>query len=146
MSRREIWLMVLLVCGSLLSSAFMLRPMAVRPNIPQPAANDPFTAVRTIMQAADRTKTRVVAQGWRDFAWVVERDQSLKTTGDLRSAIQRFEELLFAKTNLAGAFPGFSAAANEGLTKSLGDEDRPLDRSAAVAALRSLADACEVLR
>lgn len=144
MSRREIWSLVLLICGSLLTSAVLLRPVAVRPSIPQPVANDPFTKVRTIMQTADRTKTRLVAQGWRDFAWVVERDQSLKTTGELRTAIQRFEELLFAKTNLAGAFPGFSAAASDGFKQTLGDEDRPLDRPAAIAVLRSLAQACEV--
>lgn len=144
MSRREIWCLVLLLCGSLVTSAFLLRPVAVQPSVPQPTVNDPFTAVRGIMRPADRSKTRVVAQGWRDFAWVLERDQSLQTTGELRTAIKRFEVLLFAKTNLAGAFPGFSAAANEGLKKTLGGEDGPLDRAAAVTAIRSLAQACEV--
>ena len=144
MSRREIWCLVLLLCGSLLTSALLLRPVAVRPSVPVPKVNDPFAAVRAIMQTADRSQTGIVAQGWRDFAWVLERDQSLKTTGDLRTAIQRFEELLFAKTKLAGAFPGFSIAANEGLKKTLGEEDAPLDRPAAVTAIRSLAAACEV--
>lgn len=146
MSRREIWFLVLLVCGSLVTSAVILRPIVPPRNDPRPNGIEAFAAVRSIMQQSGRSERTLIAAGWRDFASVLERDRKLKTTGELRTACQGFEELLWAKTNLAGAFPGFSQAANDGLKQALGAEDRPLDRTAAVAAIRALAAACEVPR
>ncbi len=148
MSRTELWGLVLLVCGSLVFAAWLVSSPArtYERSAPQtlPAQPDSsFMAVRSTVAAASSTQRRELARAWSDLAWVIERDQTLRTTAQLRMTLTQFEALLFARTSLAGAFPGFSAAANQLLLTRLGAEDKPIDRSAAVAALHELANACD---
>lgn len=131
-------LCVALVCGTGGYVALQFKPTA-NPGVPV-VSND-FAAVRAIA-AANPAKARIVGKAFADLAWVHERDEACKTTGQLRQQIVRFEALLWAKTEMANALPGFSAAANAGMTAALGLEDAPLDKAKSVAALKALSQAC----
>jgi hypothetical protein len=109
---------------------------------PTPAVIADFSGVTAVMKAGDRTLAPKVRQSWAAFAWVIGR-ADLETTGELREVIAVFERLCFTNTELAGKFPGFSAAANAALTTALGDDDRPLDPGEAEGVLRQLAEACK---
>lgn len=108
-----------------------------RPDVPAPSA-ELQSIVEPIKAFAGKPTSGTIAKGYRDFSWAVGR-ADLKTTGQLRSAIQRFEAGLFAGQAEAGSLPGFSAAANAALTKALGPDDSTLDKVKAQAALEAIA-------
>lgn len=124
-------------------------PVPPSPVPPQPPAPSPgpvvdaaFSDVARIVKAADKAKAAELYAAWDAFA-AVSATEPPATTKDLREAIARYEQLAFVGTPLAGAFPGFSAAANAGLVTLLGDTDRPLQAGEAASVLRKLAEACK---
>ena len=100
------------------------------PAIPSRVA--PAAGLQTLVEPLHQWHSPVVGSAYRDFALVVGRSD-LKTTGQLRAAIQRFEAILLAGTPAAGTLPGFSAAANKLLVEQLGADDGALDKAKAAA-------------
>jgi len=103
---------------------------APAPTVVVPA--DLAAAAEPIKQIAmgNPAAAKSVGSAFRDFKEVVLRDESrLKTTDDLRLAIQTFEQLLWSKTTIAGSMPGFSAAASKVVSTAIGLESVPLDAS-----------------
>jgi len=117
------------------------RPPSPQPE-PTPTVDAAFFDVQRIIRAGDKDKAAQVAEAWEAFAEVCAVHPPA-TTGALRESLAEYEKLAFANTPLAGAFPGFSAAANAGLLKLLGDADRPLATGEAASAIRKLAEACK---
>lgn len=123
-------------------------------NAPSPAPGAPSVAVSADLQSMlggckaaassqpDAVKRARFGRGWSDLAWVLSRETGQLTSGQLRLMIQRFEIAFLARTDLQGAFPGWSAAANDAALKYLGAQDAPIDRQRATDFLNGLSWAC----
>jgi hypothetical protein len=107
-----------------------------------------FADVTAILATArDREARRDYARGWAALAYAVDRaervGQPVKSTGDLRSLIQRWEPLAWKSTRVEGFCPGVSAAVNVGLIAALGNDERDLKPGEAAFVLGKLAEACQ---
>lgn len=135
------------VVGGIGPSPSPVPPTPPTPPTPEPKPTPPtpvdkeFAEVSRIIKAGDPVKAAEVAKAWEAFADVCA-IHSPATTSELRKAIADYEQIAFAGTPLAGAFPGFSAAANAGLLAILGNADRPLATGEASAVIKRLAEAC----
>jgi hypothetical protein len=96
--------------------------------------------VQTVMRQADRAKARQVAAAWHDFASMLP--AGVKTTGQLKAALQAFDDALFAKIGLSGAVPGFGDAVEQSFVAAFGKEDVAVDATRSVDFFNALAAAC----
>ena len=95
--------------------------------------------VASLKQYADKPHAADVARFYADFAWVLERDAGVKTTGQLRNVYQHSIRLFAEKTPIAGSLPGLNKDVDAILEKVLGKEDKPLDRIKTVESFRAIA-------
>lgn len=102
-------------------------PRPVPHQRPAPAAE-----LQTLVAPFRQWQSPVVGSAYRDFAWAVEKSD-LKTTGQLRTALQRFGGIM--QGTGTAAMPGFREAFNRLLAEQLGLDDKPLDKAKAAAVI-----------
>jgi hypothetical protein len=117
---------------------------APTPTIPAPSAElqTAVADVKTVMAKADPAKAAVFAKAWLDFATALEATTPIATVGEYKSALSTFINAVALQAQLAGAFPGYSVAAEKAFVAYLGGEDGQLDMTKAKAFAQALAWAC----
>lgn len=113
----------------------------------RPAVSDSVRALKQVAAAGERATVAKLSALYSDFAEVLSRVEpgSLQSS-QLRTWLIKSDTYLIRGTNMVGAVPGFGAAKDKIIADALGMEDRPLtdkDIAAAVAACRSIAEACK---
>lgn len=97
--------------------------------------------VQNVMRPVDRAKARQLAAAWRDFTAMLP--GPIETTGQLKAALQAFDDAAFSKIGLSGAVPGFGDAVERAFVAAFGKEDVAIDVVKAVDFFNALAAASE---
>ncbi len=116
----------------------------VNPITPPDAALQAIVApLRAVTAASDKVKAATLAVAWGDFKAALAAGPMPSTTGAFKVALGQFMNAASAKANLAGAFPGYSAALETAFNAQFGTADIALDATKAQAFVGALAWAAQ---
>lgn len=115
------------------------------PDWPAPSADlqAAIAPVRTVMLAANDQQAAAWAGAWEGYYTSMMDRTPLASTAAFKSEISTAMNDAATQLNLAGAFPGFTAAMDGAFASYFGSEDVPLDWSKGKAFVSAVVWACK---
>jgi hypothetical protein len=119
-------------------------PPTPAPSVPAPsvALQAAVAEVRAVMLKADAAKAAKFQAAWVDFGTALKVTPPFASISEFKASMTAFINAVAIQGDLAGAFPGYSAAAEQAFVAVLGSEDGALDMTQAQAYVQALAWAC----